>query len=173
MHLILLYLTGLSPARIKLIRNYCLFLRFIFCIVFKVQCPPGGSPRESACVSYHHPKEKSTPFFTFFDDFFESFCFFEHSPQSIPPTFRFWARSYIIPRSVSFVILEETFAFELVNRTFHCRFRSEGILTYTPFSFIMRTFVLAVESTWLQKHPERRSNHDQNGAFEQLSYTRD
>jgi len=26
----------------------------------------GGSPRESACVSYHHPKGKSTVFFNFF-----------------------------------------------------------------------------------------------------------
>ena len=173
MHLILFISSLVLPARLNSFGITVSFLRFLFCIVFKVQCSPGGSPRESACVSYHHPKEKSTPLFTFFDDFFESFCFLEHSPQSIPPTFRFWARSYIIPRSVSFVILEETFAFELVNRTFHCRFRSEGILTYTPFSFIMRTSVLAVESTWLQKHPERRSNHDQIGAFEQLSYTRD
>ena len=173
MHLILFISSLVLPARLNSFGITVSFLRFIFCIVFKVQCLPGGVPRESACVSYHHPKEKSTPFFTYFDDFFESFCFFEHSPQSIPPTFRFWVELYIIPCSVSFVILEETFTFDLVNRAFHCRFRSEGILTYTSYSVIIRTSVLAVESTCLQKHPERRSNHDQNGAFEQLSYTRD
>ena len=63
------YILPVSPGKTQLIRNYCLFFA-LFCLYrFQGSVPLSGVPRESACVSYHHPKEMSTAFLNFFQVF--------------------------------------------------------------------------------------------------------
>ncbi len=99
------YLTGLSPARIKLIRNYC--HNFAFHILYRFQgsvltlrCPA----RVSLCILSNFIKKVNT-FFSIFSTFLQSFS---NSEQSVPLTLRSSAYSAgIIPYSsgASFVCL--------------------------------------------------------------------
>ena len=69
-----LYLSGVSPARCKLIRNYCLlFALFLFCIVFKVQCPPLGLCLASKLVYIIIVPPKCQHLFATFLSFFHFF----------------------------------------------------------------------------------------------------
>ena len=65
------YLSGVSPARCKLIRNYCLFVCVILVLYrFQGSVPAAWLvPREQACLYYHRSAEMSTPFRNFFEFF--------------------------------------------------------------------------------------------------------
>ncbi|MBQ2931081.1 MAG: hypothetical protein IJD99_12805, partial [Clostridia bacterium] len=110
------------------------------CIVFKVQCRPGGVPRESACVSYHHPKEKSTAFFNFFTLFLNLFGFANDFPKPLIARFAFGPDIPKQHRPKTFGILSQHHS--------HRRNLPHSYLTKRVSYFIIRTSVLCmVEST--------------------------
>ena len=79
-------------------------MRFLFCIVFKVQRRSGGQPRESACVSYQTSAGKSTLFLQVFSLFLELFGKDEHPWRVMPGMFDLFAERSEMPQKLMFEI---------------------------------------------------------------------
>ena len=88
---------GFHPARINSFGITVIILRYSCLYRFQGSVLTGGVPRESACVSYHHPKEMSTAFFNFFQLFGVLFAFANIRPKSFSYRFAF---GYVIPSPV-------------------------------------------------------------------------